>query len=189
MARIKLYPTDDMSADQRAVHQAIISGSRGKIVGPLRAALHNAELADKWQQLGELLRFRTSLPPRWSELAILITARHWDSQFEWYQHEPIARKAGLADAVISEIAAGNEPPLTAPDDKAVARYASELLRNHRVSQVTYQAALDLLQEKALVELTALIGYYSMVALTLNAHEFDLPAGTAAPLPPLSRGLR
>jgi 4-carboxymuconolactone decarboxylase len=186
MARIKLYPTDDMSPEQQRVHQEIISGARGKIVGPLRAALHNAELADRMQKLGELLRFRTGLTPRLSELAILVTARHWDSQFEWFQHEPIARRAGVPGASVDAIARGEAPAQQADDEAAVHDYTRELLATHAVSAPVYQRALELLGERGVVELTALIGYYSMVALTLNAHEFDLPAGTPAPLPTLNR---
>ena len=77
MPRIPLLPTDDMTAEQRRVHDTMVSGPRGVIVGPFRAVLHIPELADKWQQFGEILRYRTSLPARLSELAILVTARHW----------------------------------------------------------------------------------------------------------------
>jgi 4-carboxymuconolactone decarboxylase len=171
-----------MNAAQRAVHDAVISGARGKIVGPLRAALHNPELADKWQQLGALLRYQTSLPPVLSELAILVTARHWDSQFEWFQHAPIAAGAGVGDEVIDAIARGAALPPLPPDRAAVHAYAAELLARHRVGQVVYDRALAVLGTAGLVELTALIGYYSMVALTLNAHEFDLPPGITPPLP-------
>ena len=77
MPRIPLPPVEELNPEQRQVYDAVVAGPRGVVRGPMRAALHNAELADKWQQLGELLRYRTSLPPRLSELAILVTARHW----------------------------------------------------------------------------------------------------------------
>lgn len=184
MARIPLFPGPEMNAAQRAVHDAVVSGARGKIVGPLRAALHNPELADKWQQLGALLRYQTSLPPELSELAILVTARHWDSQFEWFQHAPIAASAGVGDDLIAAIAHGAPLPPLPPDWAAVHAYAGELLERHRVSQPVYDRALAVLGTTGVVELTALVGYYSMVALTLNAHEFDLPPGVTPPLPTL-----
>ena len=180
--RIPLFPRDDMSDAQRAVYQAIVSGPRGKVVGPLRAALHRPELADKWQQLGELLRYRTSLPPRLSELAILVTARHWDSQFEWHAHAPVAAQAGVPAELIDAIRTGVAPGALDPADRAVFAYSAELLREHVVSDATYAAARDLLGDAGMVELTALVGYYSMVALTLNAHEIPLPPGTPPPLP-------
>ena len=183
MARIKLYPTDDMSPEQRRVHDAIVGGARGKIVGPLRAALHNPDLAERMSSLGELLRFRTGLSPRLSELAILVTARHWDSQFEWHQHAPLAARAGLPDAAIAAIAQGQVPPAPAADESIVHDYCAELLAQRHVAERNYARALGLLGERGIVELTALIGYYSMVALTLNAHEFELPPGVPNPLPP------
>ena len=99
MPRIPLFPTDTMTPEQRRVHDAVVSGPRGELRGPLRAALYRPELADKWQQFGELLRYRISLPPMLSELAILVTARHCHAQLEWFIHEQMAAKAGLAIAV------------------------------------------------------------------------------------------
>jgi 4-carboxymuconolactone decarboxylase len=79
-----------MTPEQRRVHDAVVSGPRGELRGPLRAVLHRPELADKWRQLGELLRFRTSLPPQLKELAILVTGRHCHAQLEWHIHEQMA---------------------------------------------------------------------------------------------------
>jgi 4-carboxymuconolactone decarboxylase len=182
MARIPLFPIETMSDAQRQVYDGIVNGPRGKLEGPLRAALHQPVLADKWQALGAELRYRTSLPPRLSELAILITARHWHSQFEWYAHEPHARTAGLTSAVIDAIRVGERPALVEQDAQAVYDYCTELFAQRRITDATYQRALSALGTVGLVELTALIGYYGMVAMTLIAHEIPLPAGVAPPLP-------
>ena len=175
-----------MTPEQRRVHDAIVTGPRGKLVGPLRAAIHRPELADKWQQLGALLRYGTSLSPRLSELAILATARHWDCQFEWYAHDPPAQAAGLLPVVIDAIRHNLRPEFRTADEEVVYDYVTELLQTHFVSEPTYKRALELLGVVATVELTALVGYYSMVAMTLNAHELPLPPGTAPPLPPRNR---
>ena len=184
--RIPLPGPDELSPAQRKVYDEVVKGPRGVLRGPLRAVLHRAELADKWQQLGELLRYRTSLPPRLSELAILVTARHWDSQFEWYQHAPIARKAGLPDAVIAAIANGQRPALAAADEIAVYGYAHELLARHVVDDACYASALSHLKETGIVELTALVGYYTMVAMMLNSQGIPLPEGLPSPLPEIAR---
>ncbi|RRH85607.1 carboxymuconolactone decarboxylase family protein [Variovorax beijingensis] len=176
MPRIPLFPTDTMSPEQRAVHDRIVSGPRGRIQGPLRAALHNPELADKWQALGALLRYGTSLPPRLSEIAILVTGRACNSPFEWYAHRAEAEKAGIEQPVIEAILAGSEPPGLSADDAAVYRYAVELNRHNSVSDATYNMALVRLGARTVVELTALVGYYTMVAMTLNCHEIPLPEG-------------
>ena len=182
MPRIPLYPTDSMTPEQQRVHDAVVAGPRGELRGPLRAVLHRAELADKWQQLGELLRYRTSLPPELKELAILVTGRHCHAQLEWYIHAQMALKAGLPQAVIDDVHAGRRPAGLDADGLAVFDYAEELNRRKTVSEATYRGVLDRWNAVGVVELTALIGYYSMVAMTLNAHQIPLPDGVAPPLP-------
>lgn len=181
MSRIPLFPTADMTDAQRRVYDAMVSGPRGVIVGPFRAALHNPELAEKWQQFGALLRFGTSLPKRLSELVILTTGRYWDCQVEWYSHEPAARNSGLAESVIDAIKRDQRPAFTHADEEAVYDYCLDLCKSHRASAANYQRALALFGVTGMVELTALIGYYSMVVMTLNAHEIPLPAGVVPPL--------
>ena len=184
MARITLPSPDTMNPEQRRVYDKIVSGPRGRIQGPLRAVLHNAELADRWQALGALLRYDTSLTPRQSELAILVTGRACRSPFEWYAHRLEAEKLGIEAAVIEAILADTEPAGLSADDAAVVRFADELNRTRSVSDATYADALARFGERTVVELTALVGYYTMVAMTLNAHEIPLPDGVepAFPLP-------
>lgn len=182
MTRIHLFPNDSMDPAQKAVLDKIVSGPRGRIQGPLRAALYNPELADKWQALGALLRYGTSLPARLSEIAILVTGRACQSPFEWYAHRLEGEKAGLEPAFLEALLAQTEPPGMSPQDAVVWRYAVELNRHKSVSDATYQAALASFGEKGVVELTALIGYYTMVAMTLNCHEIPLPEGVAPAFP-------
>lgn len=181
MARIALPAYDQLTPEQRRVYDEVVR-TRGKLQGPLRAAIINPELADKWQQLGELLRYRTSLPPRLSELAILVTARHFDCQFEWYAHQGPALAGGLEPAIIEAIRLGRRPQFGSRDEELIYEYSESLQRSHFVDEARYQAALAALGPLAIVELTALLGYYAMVALTLNAHEIPLPAGIENPLP-------
>lgn len=184
MARITLPSPEDMAPDQRRVYDKIVSGKRGRIQGPLRAALHSAALADRWQALGELLRYDTTLTPRQSELAILVTGRACNSPFEWYAHRLEAERAGIEPSVIEAILAQNAPAGLSADDAVIVEYAAELNRLNSVTDATYADALSRLGERKVVELTALVGYYTMVAMTLNAHEIPLPEGVlpAFPLP-------
>jgi 4-carboxymuconolactone decarboxylase len=183
------FPTPDtMTPEQRKVYDAVASGPRGKVQGPLLAALHRPELADKWQQLGELLRYRTTLPARLSEIAILVTAQRWRCQLEWHLHEGFALAAQVPRAVIDDIHAGRRPANADADALAVYDYAAELQDRRLVSEQTYRRALGLWGVVGVVELTALIGYYTMVAMTLNAHEFPLPPGVEPPFAPLAAQL-
>ena len=188
MPRITLPTPEQMDADQRRVYDRIVSGRRGKIQGPLRAALHSAELADRWQALGELLRYNTTLPPRLSELAILMTGRACQSPFEWYAHRIEAEKVGVEPQVIEAILAEQWPQGLSTDDEIVLRFANELNRFKSVSDATYAQALARFGERTVVELTALVGYYTMVAMTLNAHEIPLPEGVAPAFPLPQKGM-
>lgn len=171
-----------MNAEQRAVYDDIVSGPRARLVGPLRAALHNPALADRWQKLGALLRFGTSIDPRHSELAILVTARRWNSQLEWYIHAAAAQAAGLPQTVIDAIAIAAPPTFDDASDAAVYEYTRQLLQHGVVDDAAYEQVLTVFGEAGTVELTAIAGYYSMVAMTLNAHRIPLPDEGA--LPPL-----
>ncbi|UUZ65682.1 carboxymuconolactone decarboxylase family protein [Polaromonas sp. P1-6] len=178
MSRISFPAPDTMTPEQRQVYDKVVSGPRGKIEGPLRAALHNAELADCWQALGALLRYKTTLPPRLSEIAILVTGRACQSPFEWYAHRRESEKIGIEPDILEALLAQTEPPFKSPDDALVYRYALELNRHNSVSDTTYADTLARFGERTVVELTALVGYYTMVAMTLNAHEIPLPEGVA-----------
>lgn len=172
--RIPLVKPDDMSAAQTGVYDKIISGPRGTLVGPLRAALHNPALADCWQAFGQVLRYETSLPVQLNELAILVAARHWNSELEWTIHAAAAREAGLDDAIINAIATATLPEFNSADERDIYEFSRELLENGKVSDSAYAAVLNRWDTIGAVELTALVGYYSMVAMTLNAHQIPLP---------------
>ena len=183
MPRIPLVNEPDMTPAQRRVFDAMVSGQRKSApVGPLAIAMHRPELAEAMSALGLVLRFNSSFEPRLREFTILLTGRYWDCQFEWASHEGEARKAGLADQSIETLRAGGST-FAAADEQAIHDYGMELLARHFASDATYQRVLALFGTAGVVELTGLIGYYAMIALTLNAAEFEVPAGMTPPLPP------
>ena len=186
-ARIPLPDPAEMDAAQRRVHDAIIAGPRGTLIGPLRAAIHNPDLAERWSALGEVLRYRTSLPKRLSELAIVVTGRRWTSQIEWWVHAKAAADAGLPAAILDAIRDGKAPDFTEADDALVYEFAAALQQTGQVPRALYDRAVARFGVAGVVELTALIGYYTMVSMTLNAHEIPLPEGVAPPLTAPSEG--
>ena len=183
MPRIPLVTEASMSPEQRQVYDAMVAGPRKSApVGPLAIAMHRPELAQAISNLGLVLRFGSKFEPRIREFTILLTGRYWDCQFEWASHETEARKAGLSGATIETLRAGGSR-FEAADEQAVHDYAMELLTRHFASDATYQRVLAMFGVAGVVELTALIGYYGLVALTLNAAEFEVPEGMTPPLPP------
>ncbi len=181
--RIPIPDPDTLSDDQRKVYDAIAGGPRGGVRGPFLALLHSPDLADRVQHLGAFLRYDTSLGPRLSELAILVTARHWTCQYEWLAHEPHARKAGLADGVIDAIREGRRPSFSNPDELVVYDYCRELHETRDIGDETHAAAVEAFGVDGTVELTALCGYYTLIAMTLNANRVPLPDGAEPPLAP------
>ena len=184
MPRIPLLTEATMTPEQKRVHDFVKGRSRDNHVGaPYQLALHCPEFLERWQQVGETLRYYNSLPPALSEMAILITARHTSCQYEWIAHEPHARKGGLPDSVIEAIRHGNRPLFDDRDTESIYDYCKEAHEKHFVSDATYKRVLDRFGIKGTVELTALIGHYAMIAMMINAHEFGTD-GLAPPLPAL-----
>lgn len=189
MPRIPLPSSrDELDEAQRKVWDGVVSGPRGQVIGPLRAAIHNAELAARWSALGESLRFSTSLDKRLSELAICVTGRRWSSQVEWFVHAGTAAKVGVATGVLDAIREGRAPDFAKRDEAVVYEFARTLQADGRVPDAIYEEARSLFGVKGVVELTALVGYYTMVSMTLNAHGVPLPDGEQEPLVPPPTGL-
>ncbi len=173
MSRIPQLTEAELSREQREIYDAILA-SRGSIAGPFRIWLHSPDFAQRAQNLGEFARYNTSLEPRQSELAILITARSRNCQVEWSLHESFAIQGGLSTKIIDAIRSRQEPEFTSQDEKAIYAFSTELLEAGFVQDQTFQAVQDHLGPRGVVELTGIIGYYSLVAMTLNAFQVPLP---------------
>lgn len=152
----------------------------GGMRGPFNALLYSSRLGDAVQQLGQQVRFETSLPPTLRELAILCVAAKWHAQYEWWAHEKIARCEGLDSTVIASVKGGTPPAFTRPAEAIVFRFSQELLEQQRVSESCYTQAIELLGEAGVVELVALLGYYTLIAMILNTFEVPVPEGEVTP---------
>ena len=181
MARFAPLDLERLSPDQKRVADEIRSGPRGGMRGPFEAWLRSPGLADHAQKLGAYCRFGTSLAKDVSELAILLTGKRYRAQFEFWAHARLARDAGVPDDVIEAIRTDAEPQLRREVDKAVYALVTEYFATTRVSDATYERALAALGERGLVDLVGLVGYYSLVSMTLNVFEVGLPEGEAEPL--------
>lgn len=183
MTRTPFLRPEEMNVEQRRIYDEIVASRGTWLNGPFAPMLHQPRLADPAQRLGNFLRYHTSLAPHLSELAILVVARHWDCDFEWYQHAAIALKQGVSAAVVEAIRQDTVPQSLSEESALVHAFTQQLLKAHRVSDDIYAQSRTAFGVTGVVELTALIGYYTLIALTLNAHQVPLPAGVDAVLPP------
>ena len=183
--RLPPLPESEMSEAQRRVRAEIAAGPRGGVRGPFDALLRSPGLADRMQKLGAYVRFESSLPARLAELAILVTARHWGAQYEWYAHRRLAEQAGLAPDTADAIAEGRRPAALDPDEAAVVDFCRELHETKHVSDSAWAAALERFGERGVIDLIGTCGYYGAVSMVLNAARAPMPEGIAPPLRPLS----
>lgn len=183
MQRFKQLETAEMTDAQRAAYEAIVSGPRGGARGPFNALLRSPDLADRVQRVGEFVRFNSSLPARLNELAILVVARYWSAQYEWYAHRKLAITAGLNPQITDDIASGRHPANMQDDESAVYAFCKELNERKSVGDATYKAALDRFGERGVVDLIGASGYYTLVSMILNVDRHPLPEGIE-PLPEL-----
>jgi 4-carboxymuconolactone decarboxylase len=194
--RFKQIPVEKLTADQRALYDAIKSGPRGAIKnsaaakpgplgGPFNVFLRSPEIGNIIQSLGAAIRFKSSIPSKLNELAIITTARQWSSHYEWQAHHRLALEAGLDPAIGEDIAQGRRPAKMAEDEAIIYDFSTELHETHSVSNATYERAVDRFGERGVMDLIAVNGYYVLVSMVLNVDRTPLPEG-AKPLPPLKK---
>lgn len=179
----RMPPLDEaaMTESQRKAAATLIAGPRKAVVGPFIALLRSPELMDRLQRVGEYLRFENTISQRLTELAILITARHVNNQFEWAIHHPLAQKAGVARATLDAVEARARPGTMAEDEAVMHDFVVELLRTSAVCDATYARALKQFGEAGVVDLTATVGYFVTVCLVMNVAGTPAPATDVRPL--------
>jgi 4-carboxymuconolactone decarboxylase len=179
---------DQLTPQQKAWADSIAAPPRNaKFTNPpYRAYIRNPDLAPRLTAMTDYLRWNTSLPPRLSEFAILITARQWTAQYEWFAHYPLAMKAGLDPKVADDIAHGVRPSAMKDDEAALYDLAMALYRDKKVSDSVYKAALDKFGERGIMDAIGIMGYYDITSMTLITMQAGAPNDSVAPLPDLSK---
>jgi 4-carboxymuconolactone decarboxylase len=185
--RLPIIEESQMTGAQRALMDAIRSGPRGNSVtprGPFAVWLHAPEFGQVVQPVGGYCRYKTALPARLSEFAILCTARMWRAQYEWFAHAPLAEKAGVKPKTIQDLRAGRAPKSAAKDERAIYDFVQELYKKRRASDRTYKRVHAFLGDKGMVELVGILGYYVLISMTLNVFRMmppdDQPLGFTEP---------
>lgn len=190
--RFPLIPVENLTADQKVVYDAIKSGPRSKIAntaaakpgplgGPFNIMLRSPAVGNLVQALGGELRFKSSIPSKLNELAIMVTARYWTSQYEWYAHCRLAIEAGLDPAKAKDVAENRRPANMDDDEAMIYDFSRELHETKGVSDANFKRIKDRFGERGLFDLIAVNGYYSLVSMILNVDKTPLPEGVPVPL--------
>lgn len=183
-----LFPRN-LDPEQTRVLEAMLAGPRGTsgfltrerpVAGPFAPWLRSPGFADRAQELGAFVRYRSSLDPRLKELAIIVVGAAWKAGYEFAAHGPMAIRAGVSREVVEALARGEAPSFDRDDERIVYEFATELVENRRVGEERYASAIELLGESGTVELVGTLGYYTLVCMTLNAFEVPLGEGMEPP---------
>jgi 4-carboxymuconolactone decarboxylase len=170
-----------MSEAQQTMTRHVLDGPRTAMGGPFNVMLRSPVMGDLAQELGAQVRFSSSLPGALREMAILMSARHWTTHYEWNAHKAAALTAGLDPAIITAIAAGERPKSLSAAEGALYDFCSELLTTKRVGDDAFAAAKAALGEQGVTEVIFTLGYYGMVSMLLNVDEYPLPDGVQSEL--------
>ncbi|MGM4902584.1 carboxymuconolactone decarboxylase family protein [Tardiphaga sp. 866_E4_N2_1] len=179
--RMPPIPADKYTDAQKKAAEEFAGGRGYEVRGPFVPLIRSPEVMLRAKAMGDHLRFKSALAPRLSEMIILITAREWTQQYEWVAHHDIAIKAGLRNDIADAIADGRRPVGMAEDEEAAYDMSIEIQRTKRVSDPTWNKAVAKFGEQGVIDLLGINGYYTFLAMAMNAARTGLPAGVAEPL--------
>ncbi|HMK72537.1 MAG TPA: carboxymuconolactone decarboxylase family protein [Myxococcaceae bacterium] len=174
--RMPPIPPERQTELQKQASAEFLAGRATPVFGPFVPLLRSPEVMLRAKAMGDYLRYKSSLPPKLNELAILLTARHWSQSYEWAVHQPLALKAGVSAEVASAVAEGRRPGALDEAEQAVHDFVTELLNHQAVSDATYQAAVRRFGEQGTIDLISVCGYYAFLALVLNVARTPAPQG-------------
>ena len=184
MARLPAVTRDQLPAEFREAFDQVLAANGGRVSGPTSITVNSPEMARRRGHLTSYLRYETTIPQNFLELAIITAARAMDCPYVWNAHAPAARRAGVSDALIDALRERKPLPTMSLQESALVNYGQEFYRTHRISDATFKTALAQFGAQHLVELTTLMGHYAQTAFILNAFDVQLPEGTTEPVLPV-----
>ena len=175
-------PAEKLTPEQKKAAQAFKENRKQDVFGPFVPLSRSPEVMLRTMALGDYLRYRTVFPPKLNEFIILITARQWSQQYEWFVHQPIAVKEGLSPEIVKAVADGRRPSGMSADEELIYDFCTELFNNQSVSDATYARSIARFGEQGTIEMVGVAAYYTFQSMVLNTARTPLPAGTAPGLP-------
>lgn len=174
--RLPTIPPAQYTDEQKQAAEAFVAARKVPVFGPFEPLMHSPQVMSQARSMGDYLRYHSAIGNTLSELAILVTAREWSQDYEWYVHQPIALKAGIKPEITAAIADGRRPAGMSDDEEIVYDFSTELHRNKRVSDLTFERAEKRFGKKGIVDLTGINAYYALLAMQLNVAQYALPQG-------------
>jgi 4-carboxymuconolactone decarboxylase len=181
MSRLPGLTPDQLSPEQKRLHDEIAGPRGGSVGGPFAVWLRVPRIAEAANRMGNSLRLEGELDRRLFELAILVIARHWSAQYEWFVHEKAALNAGVTSDVVEALRHGRPPQFARSDEQLVYDIVRELQETRTLAQASFDRALAALGPDLVIELVSVIGFYTTAAMMINAFDAPVPGG-ARPLP-------
>jgi 4-carboxymuconolactone decarboxylase len=172
--RLPTIPPEKYTAEQKQAAADFEAARKVPVFGPFEPLMHSPQVMSQARAMGDYLRYRSAIGTTLSELAILVTAREWTQDYEWYVHQPIALKAGIKPAITEAIAEGRRPEGMSDDEEIVYEFSTELHRTKRVSDRTFSRAEKRFGKQGVVDLTGINAYYTLLAMQLNVAQYAMP---------------
>jgi 4-carboxymuconolactone decarboxylase len=173
-------PKGQWTDAQKKAAAEFAAARKEDIFGPFAVMLRSPEVMLRASAMGDYMRYRTVLPPRLNELIILITARHWTQQFEWYVHQPSALKAGLSPDLVNAVAEGRRPDGMSQEEAVIHDFTTELLNGQNVSDSLYASAVAAFGEQGVIDMVGVAGYYAFLSMMMNTARTAVPADSNVP---------
>jgi 4-carboxymuconolactone decarboxylase len=173
--RMPPIPPEKYDEAQKKAAEEFQVARKGPVFGPFSVLIRSPELMTANRTMGDYLRLKPSIGTKLSELIILVTAREWTQDYEWYLHAPIALKQGISQEIVDAIAAGRRPSGMSEDQEICYDFSLELHRNKRVSDATYERAVKRFGEVGVLDIAGINGYYTSLAMTMNTTRYAIPA--------------
>jgi 4-carboxymuconolactone decarboxylase len=171
--RFRIPDKNTLRNEQIKVIDKITNGPRGKVPSPIYKWLIKPELADRAQLLGESIRYDNSLKPEFIEIMILLVARYWDAKYEWDFHKVIALDLGIPESIIESIRKSQIPKFRSNEEECIYVFTKSLLEKKIIEDDLYEKTKNYFGEEGLVDMTALVGYYSFISMTINVFEIPI----------------
>ncbi len=179
--RLPTIAPENYSPAQKKAAEEFLAARKKPVFGPFEPLMYSPEVMTEARSMGDYLRYNSAIGNTLSEFVILITAREWSQDYEWYVHAPIALSAGVSADKILAIKEGRRPEKMSNDEEMIYSFSTELHKNKSVSDVTFNRVEQRFGKKGIVDLVGINGYYTLLAMEMNAARYQSPSD-ARPLP-------